>query len=115
MAENLTKENCFNAIYAKYPKAMDIFCKWVDKYKLENEFDILFNAGMKFRSGSVESKAPKFHELPYAFQLGMWIEFVSEQGGCEYEIDLFDFDLAEDIEVYMREVLQSHIKETSDA
>ncbi len=62
--ENLTQENFWNDLHSRFPGATQIFCDWVDKYKLENDWDSLFDPELKF------------HDLPHAFQLGMWFEFM---------------------------------------
>lgn len=54
--------------------------------------------------------APKFHELPYAFQLGIWIEFITSRGGCLIEIDFVEYDLREDITGYIS-MLQKEVNE----
>jgi len=48
----------------KYPFAMRYFHDWIDAYKKRNKWKSLFNASSKH-------KAPKFHELPLAMQLGI--------------------------------------------
>ena len=99
--ESLTKENFFNELYEKYPKGLQVFCDWIDRYKAENNWNKLFNAdeiGSDSPYFVIGDEAPKFHDLPYAFQLGIWIEFVCERGGCDWEIeDMFTFNLRDDI------------------
>lgn len=106
----LTKENFWNGMNEKYPLAMRVFCDWIDKYKKAVEWDNLFNDSLFICYLAWEpfpqvklSKSPKFHEIPGAMQLGIWIEFVRDQGGCSWEIDdMFSFDLSEEIEHYFR-------------
>lgn len=87
MIENLTKENFWNEMQQKYPKAMKKFLDWIDKYKEENNWNKLFNSGLEvWRWNDVnnhskggergESVAPKYHELPAAFQAGIFSEFL---------------------------------------
>lgn len=107
--DNLNKENFWNDLYAKYPKAVQVFCDWIDKYKKENKWDKLFNPNYKFIHSTDEEgttstiiSEPKFHDLPIALQTGIWIEFLCERGGCSWEIeDMFEFDLATDITGFM--------------
>lgn len=74
--ENLNKENFFNDLQQRFPKAMEHFCKWIDKYKEENSWDELFNDGKAWAGGV--TIAPKFHDLPYDMQVGVILRYVSE-------------------------------------
>lgn len=68
---NLNKENFWNELHAKYPDAVDLFCKWIDKYKVEVGWDELFNqAGMPN-----EDKPVKFHDIPFEMQNGIIARF----------------------------------------
>jgi hypothetical protein len=40
--QTLTKENFFNGMIEKYPKAMNHFCEWIDNYKKAVDWDGLF-------------------------------------------------------------------------
>lgn len=85
--ETLTKENFWNEMEQKYPKAMKHFLEWVNSYKEENSWNQLFNSG-KVGSGTYKSNdgllitnytdvlAPKYHELPIAMQFGILIEYM---------------------------------------
>lgn len=83
MKQNLTLENFWNDLYIKYPKATKVFCNWIDKYKVKNNWENLFNGGVCI-SGSEDdafdfsTEAPKYHDLPWAMQLGIWIEFITD-------------------------------------
>ena len=86
--ENLTKENFWNEMMEKYPNSTDAFCKWIDNYKKENNWEKLFNdsyhqLNKKFASNgelvSVDFDYPKFHDLPIAMQVGIWNQFMQEQ------------------------------------
>jgi len=72
----LTKEEFWNDLADKYPKALKSFCDWIDQYKQEVNWNMLFNAGAISRTG--DTLAPKFHELPFAMQQGIWIEYAKE-------------------------------------
>lgn len=83
--ENLNKENFFDAITAKYPRAMEHFHEWINSYKASVDWDIMFNAGAEINrsygaSTSVTGKttAPKFDQIPYEMQFGILIKFVAE-------------------------------------
>lgn len=84
MIENLTKENFWNEMQKKYPKAMKKFCDWIDKYKSEHGWERLFNAGydsgytLDRDSKMTTTQAPKYHELPLALQYGMFVQFLGE-------------------------------------
>lgn len=102
--DNLTKENFWNELYAKYPLGMKMFCDWIDAYKKKNNWDNLFKnhyAGNHAMNG-IEYKTIKYHDLPLAMQIGIWIEFVGDRGGCDYEVDLFSHDWKQDISEYIK-------------
>ncbi len=109
MKQNLTKENFWNDIMELYPKSCKLFCDWVDKYKEENNWDNLFNARTS-RYPALDTKAPKFHEIPYAMQHGIWIEFANEILNEMFEQADYDeeikFDLVEDINKVFSEIEQ---------
>lgn len=111
LTENLTKENFWDDIFSRYPEQCKIFCDWIDEYKDANNWNTLFNHGVEFQEDMVykTTQAPKFHDLPYAMQMGIWFEFVTNQGGCSFEIDVFDFDLRLDIEEYFQHTLSDFI------
>lgn len=73
----LTKENCFDAIEAKYPKAMKAFKEWLDKYKESVEWEKLFNYGHPAYAKQGWHN-PKFHDLPFELQLGILFRWGSE-------------------------------------
>lgn len=74
---NLTKENFWNALYEKYPEGMKVFSLWIDEYKKRHEM---------FKDKKIEPpvngfspviiKAPKYHDLPLAMQVGVFLEFI---------------------------------------
>jgi hypothetical protein len=79
--ESLTKENFWDEMEQKYPKAMKHFKEWVDRYKIENNWDYLFNANYNkepwsnYIGGPETTEAPKYHELPIAMQFGIFLEW----------------------------------------
>lgn len=78
MIENLTKENFWNEIEQKYPKAMKKFCDWIDEYKKKNAFEVLFACTIRtewYPSHPI-FRIPKYHELPLAFQYGIFCEYI---------------------------------------
>lgn len=73
--ENLSKENFWDELMKEYPEAVDHFCKWIDEYKKEVNWDVLF---------SVHCSAAyqvKFHDLPFDMQNGII---------ARYELELFN-------------------------
>lgn len=86
--ETLTKENFWNEMEQKYPKAMKHFNEWIDSYKKKNNWEILFNAGWYAGIATSYTKegipynyfnkhqTPKYHELPIAMQFGIFIEYM---------------------------------------
>ena len=105
LKQPLALENFFNYLYVKYPEGMKVFCDWVDQYKLAVDWNTLFNSGGILRTG--EAKAPKFHELPYALQLGIFFEFIRWNGGCEYSIENINaLDFKDEFATYTELVVQ---------
>lgn len=87
--ETLTKENFWNRIKDLYPEAFKVFGQWVNNYKIDNEWVVLFNEGfinfgkeINLQNDLVQhiptSKAPKYHDLPVALQWGIFTQFVYE-------------------------------------
>jgi hypothetical protein len=103
MLESLTKENFWDALYEQYPDGMKVFCDWIDKYKAENNWEFLFNGEVHhtayngFQAERVKTKAPKFHNLPFAMQIGIYIEFCVQRGGCSWQVDLLEINWKEEI------------------
>jgi hypothetical protein len=92
--ETLTKENFWDEIEQKYPKAMAHFKLWIDKYKSEHDWGFLFNESIGFTDRYRDdngywteskkwTKAPKYHDLPVAMQFGIFLEFVANFGKKE--------------------------------
>lgn len=69
--KNLTKENFWNSMMEKYPKAMDGFCKWIDEYKIKRSWKTIFH-GHLFQT-------PKYHDLPLEWQMGIFMLFLFER------------------------------------
>lgn len=83
--EPLTKENFWDQLELLNPLEMAEFKKWINQYKTDHNWDIIFNGGLLIRDYSVtsgpntyNSEAPKFHDLPFAFQVGIFQQFVME-------------------------------------
>lgn len=73
---SLTKENFWNDLQANHPKAMKLFCDWIDDYKLRVGWNGLFN--MNVYHPLNKSNTPKFHDLPIGLQIGIFFQFTTE-------------------------------------
>lgn len=81
--ENLTKENFWNEMTELYPVAMKKFYEWIDKYKEENNWKKMFGEHVLYEKEDFPytptmSSIPKYHELPLAFQYGIFVQFIGE-------------------------------------
>lgn len=74
MKDILTKENFWDEMEQKYPKAMKHFKEWIDGYKIANDWSVLFKANEK--TMQIYSSTYKYHELPIAMQFGIFCEYV---------------------------------------
>lgn len=97
----LTKENFWNITMEKYPNATKEFCKWVDDYKKAANWQKVINWN-NFPNASL----PKFHDLPYAMQQGIWIDFANEILDELFEQPEYTYngDLEEDIKTVFSEI-----------
>lgn len=86
--ENLNKENYFNGMMEKYPRATQQFCDWIDKYKKENNWDGLFNNLDRCAPSEPEGRI-KFHNIPVEMQKGIIQLFVKEKFGT----DMINFNI----------------------
>lgn len=85
--KSLTKENFFNELNEKFPKAMSHFCQWIDQYKISIEWHKLFPPGIKF------------HDLPYDMQIGIIIRYATE---VKANFIFFQKDIKESFTLMMR-------------
>ncbi len=85
--ESLTKENFWNDLHAKYPLAVDQFCKWIDEYKKRIGWNKLFNdcyieSNVRRAANGeichIDYSAPKFHDIPFDMQRGIITRFFEE-------------------------------------
>jgi hypothetical protein len=92
----LTKDNFWDATMKQFPKATKEFCQWIDEYKKEVNWDILFCNQTYIKP---QSSFIKFHSIPYAMQQGVWIEFVNQNLHHYFEQPEYSYsgDLEEDI------------------
>jgi len=74
--QTLTKENFWNEVESKYPEAFAVFSKWIDSYKVEVDWNKLFNVDSDYQNAAGKNApTPKFHELPFEFQNGIIARF----------------------------------------
>lgn len=74
--EALTKENFWDEMSQKYPKAIHHFLNWIDEYKKTNRWSTLFNN--EFEGDRAPEYLPEYHELPVAMQFGIFLQYMSE-------------------------------------
>jgi hypothetical protein len=83
----LTKEGFWDKIIHKeapYSGTIHDFLAWIDQYKKRVEWTTLFNAGLPHYDTQGWHN-PKFHDLPFGMQLGIFIQYTIEVGG-RYEL-----------------------------
>lgn len=100
--ERLTKENFWNECYSKWPGEMQVFCTWIDEYKKRVGWSALFKesdypfpdcnytpvvAADKNLIGARQYRVPKYHDLPIAMQIGIFLQFTFE---THKRYDFFD-------------------------
>jgi hypothetical protein len=68
----LSKENFWDELTEKYQLQMLEFTAWIDGYKERTNWNVLFNNFGHRLSGTDEIK---YHDLPFAMQLGIFIEY----------------------------------------
>lgn len=77
--QSLTKENFWDELMAQYPTAVGLFCDWIDQYKKEVNWNILFNSNSDYQDmNGKNAAAPKFHDLPIDMQTGIVQRFFLE-------------------------------------
>lgn len=80
---SLTKENFWNDMTELYPVPVKAFGAWIDEYKNRVGWHELFNCdkilGPKY--------LPKYHDLPLAMQIGIFMQYAIESGDVIYVAD----------------------------
>lgn len=103
----LTKENFWNDIEKQYPKASNLFYQWIDEYKKCVFWNELFSDGYLHPVvGGAKAKVPKFHEIPYAMQQGIWIEFANYTLNRMFEQPEYSYslDMEEEVKTVFKEI-----------
>lgn len=107
----LTKENFWDDLYKEFPVQTQVFCDWIDEYKKAVDWNRLFNE-FSWVEPEAESetnpdrKAPKFHDLPHAMQMGICIEFITQHDGTALDIENL---LSYGLDVAMRDFIGGKI------
>lgn len=107
LEQTLTKENFFDEMMKVYPLSMKKFCEWIDAYKKEVNWDMLFFNNRKASPQSKCRSMPvKFHDIPYDMQAGIWINFANEILNELFEQPEYHYmyDLEEDIKKVFSEI-----------
>jgi hypothetical protein len=81
--KTLTKENFWNDAFKRWPDQVAAFCKWIDEYKVRVDWKRLFavRTYTNYDDGTrceMELRQPKYHDLPIAMQIGIFIQFTFE-------------------------------------
>ncbi len=88
---NLNRVQFFDPLHEKCPASVDVFCKWIDKYKKAAGWNKLFNSDSNWQdSDGKNAPAPKFHDLPWEMQFGILLNFFSDTiGFCGFPLEQF--------------------------
>lgn len=78
----MTKAEFWLPLEVKYPLQMADFRRWIDEYKRREKWSRFFR--YEHAVDGTELHAPKFHDLPNALQLGMFIQYTVENGGRSF-------------------------------
>ncbi len=82
--ECLTKENFWNELTDAFPEPVKEFGAWIDGYKKRVKWNALFCDCSNYhpKSGNSDRNTPsiKYHDLPIAFQFGIFLQYVFEKG-----------------------------------
>ena len=90
--ERMTKADFWDGIQSEYPEGMAEFNAWIEEFRRRADWEILFNCGHETNYGpgdryewpyksNYSRHYPRFHNLPNAMQIGIFIQYTIEQGG----------------------------------
>lgn len=85
LIEPMTKENLWNELQEKYPIMMKKFCDFIDEYKRKVRWDEMFGATVR---PDWTHFPPKFHDLPFEMQVGIYMSFVFNTENVYQEDDI---------------------------
>lgn len=109
---SLTKENFWNQIQESHPSAMKVFCDWIDEYKKKVAWRELFGADLMVNHNSGEL-IPKYHDLPIAMQVGIFLQFASERSIPSFYMPSLWINVPHSIREYfiiLDRIVQAHRK-----
>ncbi len=66
--DNLNKHNFWDILYKECPKTMNVFCSFIDNYKMEVQWNLIFSDHLSL----------KFHDIPFEMQLGIILRFFND-------------------------------------
>lgn len=103
----LTKKDFWEPMERQCPKIIAKFKAWIDQYKKDVRWTNFIKPMPGYTGGMVGFKYYKYHDLPDAMQIGIWIEY-SFTFDCPYKfIHLIDYVRSvED----MTKVMMQHIE-----
>lgn len=93
LQQGLTKDNFFDKLKPEHPIGVATFDKWIDDYKVAVEWNRIFKCHQDVYNKVVCDV--KFHDLPYAMQFGIFVEFAMqmvdlEEPYCAERVELND-------------------------
>lgn len=87
--EKMTKSGFWDQIERDFPELMADFKSWVDEWKRRVDWEHLFPFQLVGRTDDIMGKyyeqyPLKFHHLPNAMQIGIFIQYTIERGGASF-------------------------------
>lgn len=77
---DLSKNNFWIEIENRWPGEWNRFRSWIDDYKKKVNWNLLFNSQSDYQDKEGKNApAPKYHDLPAAMQLGIFIQYCLEE------------------------------------
>lgn len=120
----MTKEDFWNDIKEKYPTSFKRFGEWIDIYKGQNNWINLFRIEQTKHTiqndeyGKLEgiyididpkTFTPKYHDLPIAMQLGIFLEYIYERDPSSRYF-LLQHWLIKDFDTDVKQLIQDSFK-----
>ena len=87
--ERMNKANFWDKLETEYPEQMGDFKKYIDEYKRREDWANLFPGRIIYGDDDVMGKyrqviPVKFHDLPNAMQIGIFIQYTIENGDAAF-------------------------------
>jgi hypothetical protein len=99
--EKMTKANFWDGLKTEYPDQTTDFLMWLDEWKRRERWNELFGEGHLYAKGVGEQlivRNVKFHDLPNAMQIGIFIQYTVETGAhpfhCQDELIMDAWQMA---------------------